>query len=644
MSRAVVGDYPEKLPVGKNEAENHLYDELQSAFSQLRKYEAELRRYRVVYDSIHANKAVIEFDLDGTIQDANDNFLRTTGYTLPEIKGRHHRIFAGSEYADSQEYRDFWARLASGEGFSGEFKRFAKGGREIWINATYQALLDDHGKPYRIIKIGSDVTEILKKRDAELGRMSAMLEASAPMVFADTDKIIRYMNPEALSTLEQFEEYLPIKAKDIVGQSFDIFHSTPAKQRNLVSDAGNLPLRTRIPLGPETLELNVKAVFGEDQERLGSMVTWELVTEKLRLEREVKQNAERQEREAQETNEKVESVLKVVNQIAEGRFDIDLPDVGDDAIGKVAKALTRAVESVRDAIGNVREVSSLVAEASTEMTNATSEISRGAQDQACRLEETASSLEEITLTVQQNSESALTARSLADSSRNIASEGGKVVGDAVQAMQEINESSKQISDIITTIDEIAFQTNLLALNAAVEAARAGEQGRGFAVVASEVRNLAQRSASSAKEIKLLIQDSTSKVERGTKLVYKSGETLEEIVSSVKQVTDFVAEIATASVEQLTAIKQVNGSVSKMDEVTQANANQTEELAGTSSSVLQHANHLYELVRKFELGNHVASITKSAVVNSVSRHTPAPKSNGATNEEKKLVDEFDWDMD
>ena len=319
-------------------------------------------------------------------------------------------------------------------------------------------------------------------------------------------------------------------------------------------------------------------------------------------------NIERERAQADAQKQKVDKVLVAVNAVAEGKFDITIPDLGDDAVGQVAKALTSAVSSIGKALLEVRGVSETVASAACQMSAASTEISRGAQNQASSMEETATSLEEITSTVKQNTDNAQQARQLANGSRDVAEHGGAVVGEAVKAMGEINQASARISDIISTIDEIAFQTNLLALNAAVEAARAGEQGRGFAVVASEVRNLAQRSALAAKEIKTLIQDSVRKVENGTSLVNQSGKTLEEIVNSVKRVTDIVAEIAAASREQLTGIEQVNKAVAQMDRVTQSNASQTEEMAGTSESLSANSQQLRELVSQFQLE---ASVTSAA---------------------------------
>ena len=261
------------------------------------------------------------------------------------------------------------------------------------------------------------------------------------------------------------------------------------------------------------------------------------------------------------------------------------------------------------AIVEVDDISASVASASQQLAAASEQLSSGAQQSASSLEETASSLEEITATVRQNADNADQANQLANSSRETAEKGGAVVAQAVDAMSEINRSSRKIADIITTIDEIAFQTNLLALNAAVEAARAGEQGRGFAVVAGEVRNLAQRSATAAREIKGLIEDSVQKVETGSELVNKSGETLGAIVTSVKRVTDIVAEIAAASREQTVGIEQINKAVAQMDQVTQSNASQTEEMSGTAVALSGQAEQLQAVVAQFNLNRDAAPAAK-----------------------------------
>lgn len=329
------------------------------------------------------------------------------------------------------------------------------------------------------------------------------------------------------------------------------------------------------------------------------------VTTQVQLREEVRERVEQEKRQADELRQRVAMIVSAADLLSQGDFSHELPNLGDDSIGQMSKALNTAVQSVRGTLAEVRNVAATVAAAAQELSAASEEIASGAQEQASSLEETAASLEEITATIKQNTDSAQQARQLAGGSRDVAEKGGQVVGDAVEAMAAINQSSKKIADIITAIDEIAFQTNLLALNAAVEAARAGEQGRGFAVVASEVRNLAQRSATAAKEIKSLIQDSVRKVDNGTELVNRSGQTLSEIVTSVKRVTDIVTEIAAASREQSTGVDQVNKAVAQMDKVTQTNAGQTEELSGTSQTLLGHAEHLQSLVSRFRLGENEA---------------------------------------
>ena len=267
----------------------------------------------------------------------------------------------------------------------------------------------------------------------------------------------------------------------------------------------------------------------------------------------------------------------------------------------IKNSVNAAIEKLGSALTEVQQSASQVSSTSNQLSAASEQLASGAQEQASSQEETSSSLVEISATVKQNAENAQQARQLAENSREAAEKGGVVVQEAVVAMADINASSRRIADIITTIDEIAFQTNLLALNAAVEAARAGEQGRGFAVVASEVRNLAQRSATAAREIKGLIQDSVRKVESGSDLVNRSGNTLTEIVTSVKRVTDIVAEIAAASQEQATGIEQVSKAMSQMDQVTQHNSAQTEELSSTAEELSSTAEQLQSLTSQFELG-------------------------------------------
>ncbi|VTS03853.1 chemotaxis partial : Globin-coupled methyl-accepting chemotaxis protein (Modular protein) OS=Candidatus Nitrospira defluvii GN=cheM PE=3 SV=1: 4HB_MCP_1: HAMP: PAS_9: HAMP: MCPsignal [Gemmata massiliana] len=483
------GDLTQHADVRSTDEVGQMASALNTAIDTLRAARERDADYVGQITAVSKVQAVIEFRLDGTIVSANENFLRTMGYSLPEIQGRHHSMFADPALAASLEYRAFWAKLNRGEYIASEFKRLGKGGKEVWIQASYNPILDLNGKPYKVVKYATDVT-----------------------------------------------------------------------------------------------------------------------VAKL-MERQVRENAEQDKARAIELQQKVAAITTSVSALADGDFTQPVPDLGADEVGQMAHSLNKAVVSVRTALEGVREVSEQLADASAQLSTASEEISTGAQEQASSLEETASTLEEITATVRQNSDSAQQARQLASSSRDVAEKGGQVVGNAVEAMSEINQSSKKIADIITTIDEIAFQTNLLALNAAVEAARAGEQGRGFAVVASEVRNLAQRSATSAKEIKTLIEDSVKKVDAGTELVNQSGTTLGDIVTSVKRVTDIITEIAAAGKEQSVGIEQVNKSVSQMDSITQRNASQTEEMSATAQTLTDQAAHLRDLVARFKLSGSGAPAPK-----------------------------------
>ena len=297
----------------------------------------------------------------------------------------------------------------------------------------------------------------------------------------------------------------------------------------------------------------------------------------------------------------LDEAIAIANAVASGDLTTHIESRSNvNGFGRLINALRTMNENLADLVGKVRVGTDQISTASGEIASGNSDLSQRTEEQASSLEETASSMEELTSTVRQNADNARQANQLAAGASEVALKGGAVVGQVVQTMSSINDSSKKIVEIIGVIDGIAFQTNILALNAAVEAARAGEQGRGFAVVATEVRNLAQRSAAAAKEIKELINDSVGKVEEGTRLVDEAGSTMGEIVSAVKRVTDIMSEISAASHEQSSGIEQVNQAVTQMDEVTQQNAALVEEAAAAAESMQDQAHALIQAVSQFRL--------------------------------------------
>ena len=477
----------------------------------------------------------------------------------------------------------------------------------------------------------SDVTEA-RAKEIEVSRLQSAIDgAQANIMLCNTDLEITYVNPAVVGMLSKRESVLRERfpgfdTRNLVGTCIDIFHKNPAHQRQLLSNPANLPASAEMEIAGLEFKVNATAIVDAQGNWMGNMVEWGDITEQKDAERQMENlitaasagdlsqriEAEKYEGFLKNLGTGINSMLdavvapiqegtRVMKSLAEGTLTETMQGEYEGDFAVLRDAIDTSVNNLRNMVGDIRTAGSAITSGAGEIAQGNADLSQRTEEQASSLEETASSMEELTGTVRQNADNANQANQLASGARDQAEKGGEVVGKAVDAMGEINSSSKKIADIISVIDEIAFQTNLLALNAAVEAARAGEQGRGFAVVAGEVRNLAQRSAAAAKEIKSLINDSVEKVEEGSKLVDLSGQTLAEIVESVKKVSDIIAEIAAASQEQSSGIDQVNKAITQMDEVTQQNAALVEEAAAASESMDEQAKGLERLMNFFKTG-------------------------------------------
>jgi methyl-accepting chemotaxis protein len=568
-------------------------------------------------EAIGRTQAVIEFQMDGTIVDANEIFLKAMGYTLQEIKGKHHSMLVDEVYRQSAEYREFWAKLNRGEPQTGDYKRIGKSGEEVWIYGCYSTIMGPSGKPCKVVKYATDITEQVKAKN-EMVRVQSMMEnAPTNFIFADLDLKVRYLNPASSKTLLGLEKYLPVRASEMLGQSIDIFHKDPSHQRRMLANDKNLPHRARIQLGPESLDLLVSAIYDKDKKYAGAMLTWEVVTEKLATEEKIQQGMEREKKAAEELTFKVNSILKVVAAATTGDLTQEIEVRGSDAIGQMGEGLAKFFSDLRRSIGSIGESAATLASAAEELTSTSQQMSANAEETSAQTKLVSSA----TLSVSQNLQTVATgAEEMGASIKEIAknaTEAAKVATSAVKVAETANatvsklgDSSAEIGQVIKVITSIAQQTNLLALNATIEAARAGEAGKGFAVVANEVKELAKETAKATEDISRKIEA----IQTDTKAAVDAIGTISEVINQINGIS---STIASAVEEQNATTNEMSRNVSEAARgsgeitsniagVAQA-AESTSRGAGDSQKAAQDlvetSTQLRRLVEQFKIGSN-----------------------------------------
>ena len=547
-------------------------------------------------------------------------------------------------------------------------------------------LMDESGvRLGTVIEWEDKTAELAKQEEAdriaqENARVKVALDnVSANVMMADNDFNLIYMNDAVTDMMRVAEsdirKDLPhFNVEKLIGENIDIFHKNPEHQRKAAKGMTST-FRSQIMIGGRTFALIANPIVDNHGNRLGTVVEWNDRTAEVAIEKEIDtlvdaaangnfggsidtsdktgfflNLSEGLNKLLSITDLAINDVLRVFSAMARGDLTERVERDYQGSLGQMRDDANNTVDKLSEIISKIRNSSKTISSAANEIATGNADLSQRTEEQASSLEETASSMEEMTSTVRQSADNADQANTLARAAQDKAIEGGNVVSRAVEAMEEINNSSKKISDIIGVIDEIAFQTNLLALNAAVEAARAGEQGRGFAVVAGEVRNLAQRSAAAAKEIKDLIRDSVGKVEDGSRLVNESGETLTEIVQAVENVSSMMREISEAAREQSSGIEQVNTAVSQMDEMTQQNAALVEEVSAAGEAMAEQASSMHQMMEFFRLSDNVIDEApmrakyqnKSLPSPGAKAPVKSPVVNSGNAQAKPMSDEDEWE--
>lgn len=558
--------------------------------------EEQLKHSKGLEQAINRSQAMIEFDLQGNILFANDNFLKTVGYELTEVIGQHHRLFMPENMANTAEYRSFWNDLASGKFITNRFKRVNKKGEIVWLQASYNPILDNDGKPYKVVKFASDITQQVQQDFDANAQIEAINRVMAVIEF-DVKGTILNANDNFLKTMGYSLEEVQGKHHSLFADSdFAKSAEYQAFWRRLESGESFSGTYRRIGKGGVDvwLEASYNPIFDEDGK----------VAKVIKYASDVSVSPN-----ALLLNKVVEEASEVITRLSNGYLNVKMECVLDDYDGETMfeDDISTLTKSVRNMAKKLKSVIQIAVDASQVSKTSAKEITAGAhslnekvQRQVNELQQTSQSVEDINNAVQQANQHIQQANQSVTDVEKQSNRGMAVMEQTMQAMESIQQSSEKIADIVTLIDSIAFQTNLLALNAAVEAARAGEQGRGFAVVAGEVRSLAQKSADAAKDIKSLIDETVSRVDQGSKMANDSGEVLREINQSIAEVTGMISNVANSSVEQANGIAQVHSGMQQVEKVTHENAQIVEDTLRSVERLDEQAGILAEDMSYFKL--------------------------------------------
>ncbi|QKI88886.1 methyl-accepting chemotaxis protein [Thiomicrorhabdus xiamenensis] len=537
--------------------------------------------------------ATIEFDLNGNIINANENFLHTVGYTLEEVRGKHHRLFVYDKEASSPDYQRFWQRLAQGEFITGRFKRKNKQGETVWLEASYNPVVDESGKLVKFIKFATDITDQVRTEYEAKAQIEAIHRVMAVIEFDAHGNI--------LTANDNFLQTMNYSLQEIKGKHHRIFALSEFADSDAYRDFWNRLARgesfsgtfQRIDKnGQEVwLEASYNPILDPDGQ----------VCKVIKYASDIGSNPNSKLLDAviMDASKVIESVSNGNLTVKMASHRLDDPTMYDKNIELLNHSIENMCHKLSGVIQSVDESAGEFAVSSRQIVSSSQSLNQQVQESASRLQQTSESMNQTNHAIENSSKEASAAAQIAADVQSQTKQGVRVMNDTVQAMDAIQESSKKISEIVSLIDGIAFQTNLLALNAAVEAARAGEHGRGFAVVAGEVRALAQKSAEAAKDIKNLIEETVQRVNEGSSLANESGEMLNQINSSIQEVGDKIQQVARNAVSQAQETELAYQSLLQVEQIMQRNAELASESSESAQSMAQGADELKNEMAYFQ---------------------------------------------